>query len=114
MAYNLKLADRIREFLAARTGLKIEEKKMFHGLTFMVDEKMCVSISKDNLMCRFDPLRHDEISERQGFQPMIMRGRQYQGFCYVGGDGYTSKKDFEFWVNLCLDYNGKAKKSKRK
>jgi hypothetical protein len=114
MPYNLKLADRVRDFLATRTGLKIEEKKMFRGLTFMVDEKMCVSVSKDNLMCRYDPLREHEIAERIGFQPMIMKGRQYKGFCYVGEEGYKSKKDFEFWLNLCLDYNGKAKKSKKK
>ena len=47
MAYNEKLAKRIRESL---TGIpKIEEKKMMGGLTFMVNNKMCVGISGDDL-----------------------------------------------------------------
>ena len=53
MAYDTKLADRIREYLAEIPNLKIEEKKMFRGLTFMVNGKMCINVSGENLMCRF-------------------------------------------------------------
>ncbi len=114
MAYNLGLASRIREYLATKSKLKIEEKKMFRGLTFMVNNKMCVSVSNDNLMCRFDPTLHEEISERKGFQPMIMKGREYKGYCYVSADGYKLKKDFEFWLHLCLTFNDKVKVTKSK
>jgi hypothetical protein len=92
MTYNLKLADRIREFLATKPNFHIEEKKMFRGLTFMVNEKMCISVSNDNLMCRFDPTLHNEIAERSGFQPMIMKGREYKGYCYVSENGYKLKE----------------------
>jgi trehalose-6-phosphatase len=37
MAYNLKLADRLRAYLADVPGLYIEEKEMFRGVTFMVN-----------------------------------------------------------------------------
>ena len=50
MPFNNNLADRIREFLSAKPNLKVEEKKMFRGLTFMVNDKMCVCVSNDNLM----------------------------------------------------------------
>ncbi len=83
MAYNIKLADRIREFLATQTHLKIEEKKMFSGLAFIVNGKMCVNASNDNLMCRFDPGLQDEVEKRKGFQTMIMKGHTYKGYCYV-------------------------------
>ncbi len=53
MAYNEKLADRIREALA-RLPI-VEGKRMFRGITFMVIGKMCVSVSGDEMMCRFDP-----------------------------------------------------------
>lgn len=114
MAYNTKLADRIREYLAVFPNLKIEEKKMFRGLTFMVNGKMCVSVSNDNLMCRFDPILQEEVAEKNGFQTMIMKGREYKGYCYVSQDGYKTKKDFEYWVKLCLDFNAKAKSSKKR
>lgn len=113
MAYNIDLANRIREYLIKFPQLKIEEKEMFRGLTFMINDKMCVSVSGENLMCRFDPALHEEIAERNGFQPMIMKDKELKGYCYVGPGGFNSRKDFEYWVNLCLDYNERAKPSKR-
>ncbi|MEO8233618.1 MAG: TfoX/Sxy family protein [Ignavibacteriota bacterium] len=114
MAYDLTLADRVRVYLMKFPKLKIEEKKMFRGLTFMVNGKMCVSVSNDNLMCRFDPSLHDKVSARVGFKTMIMRGREYIGYCYVSQEGYRTKKDFESWLSLCLTFNDKAKATKRK
>ncbi len=60
MAYDTKLAERIREYLNAIPRIRIEEKKMFRGLTFMINGKMCVCVSGENLMCRFDPVLQDE------------------------------------------------------
>ena len=113
MAYDIKLADRIREHLVRFPQLKIEEKEMFRGITFMVNDKMCISVSGENLMCRIDPDLQEEVAEKNGFQPMIMKGKELKGYCYVHPTGFKSKKDFEYWVDLCLDYNKKAKSSKR-
>jgi TfoX/Sxy family transcriptional regulator of competence genes len=113
MAFDTKLADRIREYLAEIPNLEIEERKMFRGLTFMVNGKMCVNVSGENLMCRFDPVLQDELSDKIGFQTMVMKGREYKGYCYVSPDGIKTKKSFEFWLNLCLDFNKRAKSSKK-
>lgn len=99
MAYDLKLADRIREYLAEVPALKIKEKEMFSGLAFLVNGKMCVNVSHENLMCRFNPERFDEVSERMGFLPMIMRGKQLNGYCYVSPDGFKKKKIFNSGCN---------------
>ena len=48
MAYNQKLAERIRERLAETK--KVKEKEMMGGLTFMVNDKMCIGIIKDEMM----------------------------------------------------------------
>lgn len=114
MAYNTKLADRVREYLAHLPNLKIEEKKMFGGLAFMVNGKMCVNVSGENLMCRFDPSLKEEISKKKGFQPTIMNGREYKGYCYVNPEGFKQKKDFEYWIKLCLSFNKQAKSSIRR
>jgi len=53
MAYNQTLANRIREQLQDLDG--IEEKEMMGGLCFMLNDKMCVGIIKDEMMCRIDP-----------------------------------------------------------
>ena len=112
MAYSEKLAARVREALA--TISKVEEKKMFRGMTFMVNGKMCVNVSGEELMVRFDPALQETIAEKKGFITMTMKGRVYKGYGYVSQDAIKSKKDFDFWINLCLDFNGKAKSSKKK
>lgn len=113
MAYSIILADKVRDYLFNTHGLKIEEKKMFGGLAFMVNDKMCVNVGEDMLMCRFDPIITDEIAEKNGFLPMIMNGKEYKGYCYVEPAGYENYKDFEYWINLCLDFNDEAKSSKK-
>ncbi|MFA5330404.1 MAG: TfoX/Sxy family protein [Prolixibacteraceae bacterium] len=65
MAYNISLADRIREFFSTKPNIKVKEKKMFRGLTFMVNGKMCVNVSADNLMCRFDPSLQNEAAGKK-------------------------------------------------
>ena len=112
MAYSEKLAERIRESLA--TVRKVEEKKMFRGLAFLVNGKMCLNVSGEELMCRFDPALHETVAEKKGFRKMLMRGREYKGYGYVNQDAIKSKKDFDFWLNLCLDFNSRAKASKKK
>ncbi|MDR2146502.1 MAG: TfoX/Sxy family protein [Tannerella sp.] len=113
MAYNTQLADMVREYLLRFYQLEIEEKKMFQGLAFIVNGKMCVNVSGQNLMCRFDPVLTESLSEKTGFLPVIMKKRQYKGYCYVEPVGFKSRQDFEFWINLCIDFNGRAGSSKR-
>ena len=112
MAYSSLLAEKIREYLSNVQNLKIEEKEMFGGLAFMINGKMCINVGDDLLMCRFDPEITEELSSKKGFLPMIMKGKEYKGYCYVEPIGYKSNKDFEFWINLCLNFNNKAKSSK--
>ena len=68
MAYNEILAERVRERLAELPN--IVEKAMMGGLTFMYNDKMCVGIIKDELMCRIDPDLHDMAVEKLGCRTM--------------------------------------------
>jgi TfoX/Sxy family transcriptional regulator of competence genes len=112
MAYNEKLADRVREALMHLPH--VEEKKMFRGLAFLVNGKMCINVSGDELMCRYDPLFNIEVSQKRGVCPLVMKGKELKGYCYVNEDGYSRKKDFDYWVALCLAFNKEAKASKKK
>ena len=114
MAYDTTLADRIREYLAVIPGLEIEEKKMFSGMTFMVNGKMCVGVSHDDLMVRFDPELTAGLSEKSGFRQMVMKERIYKGYGYVDPAQLSKNEDFAWWVDLCLAYNRHAKSAKKK
>lgn len=112
MAYNENLANRIREKLADLPN--IEEKQMMGGLKFMYNGKMCVGIIKDDLMCRIDPEQHEMAVEKQGCRTMDFTKRPMIGYVLVDETGMRSEKDFDYWVNLSLEFNNKAKASKKK
>jgi TfoX/Sxy family transcriptional regulator of competence genes len=113
MAYDEKLADRTRE-LISETQKKVEEKKMFGGLCFMVNDKMCIGVEKERLMVRIDPDRYDEAMEKDGCKPMDFTGKVMKGFVFVDSDSVKSKKQLLYWVDIALEYNKKAKASKKK
>ena len=73
MAYDEKLADMTRE-LISQSHKNVEEKAMFGGLCFMVNDKMCVGVEKDRLMVRLDPAKYDEVIEMEGCKPMDFTG----------------------------------------
>jgi hypothetical protein len=114
MAYDTNLVDRVREYLAEIPNIEIEEKEMFNVLNFMVNGKTCTCVSGENLMLRFDPSRQEELSEKNGYETMLMKGKEYKGYCYVNPDGFKNKNDFEFFLNLCLDFNKVAKSSRKR
>ena len=113
MAYNEKLADMTRE-LIAQTHKNVEEKAMFGGLCFMVNDKMCVGVEKERLMVRLDPAKYEEVMEKDECKPMDFTGNVMKGFVFVDADVFTTKKKLEYWIKLALEYNKIAKASKKK
>lgn len=113
MAYDEHLADRVSQVLD-RKNVLYEEKRMFGGLCFMVDEKMCIGIDEERMMARIGPDVYEESLKREGCTEMDFTGRPLKGFVYVDGDGFDRDEDLEYWVNLCLDYNPHAPKTKKK
>ena len=113
MPLNEKLADRVREIISL-THENVEEKKMFGGLCFMVNDKMCVGVETSRLMVRFDPAKTEEIMEKEGCKPMDFTGRVMKGFVFVDIEALNTKKKLAYWINLALEYNKVAKASKKK
>jgi len=113
MAYNEYLADRIRMVLRDKS-VSYFEKKMMGGLTFMVDDKMCIGILKDNLMARIDPEIYDQALTRYGCREMDFTGRPMKGFVFIEPEGVDMDDDLQYWIQQALDYNPKAKSSKSK
>jgi TfoX/Sxy family transcriptional regulator of competence genes len=106
------LMDRVRA--AMRQAPSVEERKMFGGVTFMVRDKMCVSVGKGKIMCRVDPAIHDELLKRKGTRTVVMKGREYRGYIYVTVDALKGKGELDYWVGQALAFNEQAKASIRK
>jgi len=113
MAYNEFLADRIRDVFR---GMNIfySEKKMMGGLTFMVNEKMCVGIIKESLMARIDPDVEPLALTKKGCKQMDFTGRPMKGFVLIEPDGIDMDDELAYWIDLALQFNPKAKASKKK
>lgn len=113
MAFNEHLAERIEKVFKEKR-VKFEKKKMMGGLCFMVNDKMCVGIVKDQLMARVAPDMYAAALEKKGCREMDFTGRPMKGFVFVAPDGIDMDNDLEYWIQFCLDYNPKAKSSKKK
>lgn len=113
MPFNEHLADRIRQDLKSRK-VHFEEKNMMGGVCFMVNDKMCVGIVKNELMARIDPDIYESSLKRLGAKPMDFTGRPMKGFVFIEPKGIDLDEDLEVWIELALAYNPKAQSSKRK
>ncbi|MCB0279829.1 MAG: TfoX/Sxy family protein [Calditrichaeota bacterium] len=113
MAYDEHLADRIRTVFQKKR-LTVEEKKMMGGLCFMLDDKMCTGVIHDRLMGRIDPDFYEEALTKPGCREMDFTKRPMRGFIYVEADGIDADKDLEYWIAKCIEFNPKAKSSKKK
>ena len=102
MAYNEKLADRIREIAGA--GPDRTERKMFGGIAFMLNANMFCGITRDDLMVRVGPDRFDDALASPGARLMDFTGRPSKGMVFVGPAGYATDEQLRGWVEQTLDY----------
>ena len=109
---NERLTERVRKSLSGVS--RVEEKKMFGGVAFMVNGKMCVTASDRGIMCRVDPARMDELTAKKGCSVMTMKGREYRGYVRVSEDALEKRRDLDFWIGVALEFNGRATPSQKK
>ena len=103
MAYDERLAERVRELLAAESG--VSEKRMFGGLAFLLDGNMAVAASSQGgLLVRVGPDAFDDALARKGASPMEMRGRPMTGWVRVAPDAVARKSQLESWVGRGLGF----------
>lgn len=86
---------------------------MFGGICFMVNNKMCVGVVNDEMMCRINPEIQEEVLAQRGCRIMDFTGRPMKGYVFVSEEGMKSQKDFLYWINLSLEFNNLAKASKQ-
>jgi TfoX/Sxy family transcriptional regulator of competence genes len=96
------LAQRIEQLLE-REAVDAEAKKMFGGIAYMVKGHMCVGITnKGDLMVRFDPARHEEVSYWPGAKPMTYGKGGMKGFVFVEPEAVAQDDALAEWLHLAL------------
>ncbi|MGE3525178.1 MAG: TfoX/Sxy family protein [Gemmatimonadales bacterium] len=105
MAFNERLAERVRRALATRRDVR--ERRMFGGLAFMVRGHMCVGITGDDLMVRVGPEGYERALRRRHARPMDFTGKALRGFVYVAPAGTAAAASLRSWLRPALDWVGK-------
>jgi len=113
MAYDEFLADRVRIVLKDKRVV-YDEKKMMGGLTFMVDNKMCIGVVQKKLMARINPDIYEQALTKKGCREMDFTGKPMKGFVFIDPEGVDMDSDLDYWVQLSLDFNPKANSGKKR
>jgi len=104
MAYDEHLADRISNILHNKHVLYIE-KKMMGGLTFMINDKMCVGIVKNELMARIGRENQEDALKKPGCRPMDFTGKPMKGYVFLEPRAFDLDSALEYWIDLALEFN---------
>ena len=103
MAYDEKLANRLRELVQGERG--VTEKRMFGGLAFMINGNMAVSASSQGgLLLRIDPAETDALVEDPNARRFEMRGRAMDGWLRIDTDGLSTDQQLQQWVARGVAY----------
>ncbi len=103
MPYNEAIADQVRLELTHLPDT--HEIKMYGGIAFMVNDKMCAYVGgskADNIMVRIGADVYEGALKRKGPRPTIIKDRPIKGYIDLDSEG---RKDLREWVELALRFN---------
>jgi TfoX/Sxy family transcriptional regulator of competence genes len=101
MAYDIKLAERIRFFL---DGMPVVEKKMFGGVGFLIHGNMACGVCKDDLVVRVDPEKHSALLKKSHAKVFDITGKPMKGWLLVEPGGVRTAKQLSVWVKEGIDF----------
>ena len=102
MAYDEVLAERARDVLAGRPGVR--EQKMFGGLCFMLHGNMAFGILGSELVVRVGKENLDEALALPHSRPFDMTGRPMRSFVYVAAEAVASRQGLQEWTGRGITY----------
>ncbi len=102
MAYDERLASRVRRLLAAAGD--VEERRMFGGIAFMLNGHMCCGVAGDDLMLRLGADQAQQALEEPHVRPMDFTGRPMKGFVYVDPQGSATDAKLRHWLRLAQEF----------
>jgi len=102
MAYNERLAERIRATLNGERGWT--ERKMFGGLCFTLNGHMCCGIVGDTLMLRMGEERAIASLKKPHTREMDFTGRPLKGMIYVDSRGVATANALGTWIRTASEF----------
>ena len=101
MPYDEALAARVR---AALDREDVEEKRMFGGLTFMVNGLMCCGVAGSELMLRLGEAGASLALKEPHVRAMDFTGTPMKGYVFVGAGGLADDAVLQRWVRQAVAF----------
>ena len=102
MAYSEDLAERVRDALAPRAGIR--ERKMFGGVAWMLDGNMACGVIGEELIVRLPAEDVESALAREHVRTFDFTGRPMKRWVCVGQDALGSDEDLTGWVDSGADH----------
>lgn len=112
MAYDERLAHRIRQALAEQDG--IAEMRMMGGLCFTLHGNMLCGVAKSDLVVRVGAERYEHMLAQPHARPMDFTGRPIRGFVFVGPGGYRTDRMLRQWLERAAEFASSLPKKTKK
>ena len=104
MAYDEKLAARVRKALAPKSA--VTEREMFGGIAFMLHGNMVVGVVEQELLARVGADLGAEALSRPHARVMDFTGKPMKGYVFVEPDGLKTAAALAGWIRLASGYVG--------
>jgi TfoX/Sxy family transcriptional regulator of competence genes len=102
MAYDEQLAERVKKLI--KTEKKLEQKKMFGGIAFLVNGNMCCGIHGAEVILRVDPEKYAVLLAKPQVREFDMTGKPMKGWLILKNSAAAKPAELKRWVNEALSY----------
>ncbi len=102
MAFDAKLADRVRAELAGLDG--VTEKRLFGGVAFFVSGNMACGVHGRELIVRLDPEAAEAALAEPNTRVFDVTGRTMKGWLLVQPKGLVVPELLARWVRRAVEF----------
>ncbi len=102
MAYDEKLAARVRKALAGQQG--VAEIKMFGGLCFTIFGNMCCGVLNADFIAKIAKDEHVRLVKEPGARPFDFTKRPMNGILYISSKGVGTPAGLKKWIGRCVEH----------
>jgi TfoX/Sxy family transcriptional regulator of competence genes len=102
MAYNEKLAERIREKLINLPAFL--ERKMFGGVCFLLHGNMACGILNDDVIIRVGKEAYESALALPHTRKFDITGRAMTGWVMVSHEGHASDQQLDEWLQRGVSF----------
>ena len=104
MPYNERLAARIEARLDKSHPAHYTSKKMFGGVTYMLNGNMACGVHKGLMIVRVGLEAYMDALNRTGARPFDLTGRPMKGWVSVTEAGFERDEDLEEWIRMGVQF----------